>query len=63
MKIKTIQRFEVEYEVPSNELDVFKELIKDGSDVSDYEVNQVYLGETIVESTIFRSGVGTPFNG
>jgi hypothetical protein len=50
--IITTQQFRVEYEVPDEEVMRFEGLLDLGSDeLASYEVNQDFLGETIVYVT------------
>ena len=49
MKVIAVQQFVVEYEVPEEELQRFTALVAGNDDaVTDYEVNQRFLGEQIV---------------
>jgi hypothetical protein len=64
MIIKTIQTYTIEYEVPDTELMRFERCLAEGDDISDYEVNQEFLGEHIVhrERTISGQASSWPFS-
>lgn len=49
MKIKTIQTYTIEYEVPESEKMRFYSMLEEGEDTSIYEVNQEFIGEHIID--------------
>jgi hypothetical protein len=47
---KTIQTFAVTYEVKEEENQRFLDMLDNEEDISDYEVEQEFVGETIVHA-------------
>lgn len=52
MKIETIQVFKITYEVPTEEEARFQDMLAEGEDIGEYEVDQEFLKEIIVGTRI-----------